>query len=145
MAKKVRIKYDDSTLRSNYQADNNGGYLLPTVPPPEFLCDPTHRIKRMVSLIFKIIKNTKDPQKIKTIDALRLKKYMTCYITQYRSKDWSTFYNNRNAPLEHLFNCHIYCDASWCWAKQLDDATFLHLKNKLDKPCQFDIKKGKIK
>ena len=25
-----------------------------------------------------------------------------------------------NAPIEHTFNCHEWCDKEWCWAKQLD-------------------------
>ena len=36
------------------------------------------------------------------------------------------------APIEHLFNCHTWCDAEWCWAKKLDDALFKILINVME-------------
>ena len=56
-----------------------------------------------------------------------------------RHKDFETFYNNRNAPLEHLFNSHTYCDPSWCWAKELDDELFKHI-NEQEKKTMSKIK-----
>ena len=40
------------------------------------------------------------------------------------------------SPIEHLFNCHTWCDAEWCWAKQLDDATHKMMTNTMkEKVC----------
>ena len=38
---------------------------------------------------------------------------------QGRDQDFETFYNNRYAPLEHIFDNHAYCSPVWCWAKQI--------------------------
>ena len=53
------------------------------------------------------------------IDALRLKKYVSCYIVQHRNGDFETFVANAKAPVEHLFDNHEFCDESWCYAKEL--------------------------
>ena len=59
---------------------------------------------------------------------MRLKKYLTCYIRQCRTGCFETFFANRMAPLEHLFDAHEHCDASWCWQKHLDDILNQHLQ-----------------
>ena len=28
---------------------------------------------------------------------------------------------NALAPVEHMFDNHIHCDASWCWSKEVQD------------------------
>ena len=43
---------------------------------------------------------------VKNIDALRCKKYVGCYINQHRAGDFTYFYNNAFASVEHLFNNH---------------------------------------
>ena len=62
-------------MRSNIKHKGDKAKLPSNVPEPTFLADPTHRIKVMVRKIFGKAVKSKKPQKIKTIDALRLKKY----------------------------------------------------------------------
>jgi hypothetical protein len=115
---------DDSTLRSHLQNEHKGGKLPDMIPQPKFLADPSHRIKVMISPIFKLVTKTKDPSKCKNLDALRLKKYTGCYFSQSRNKPLKEFISSALAPVEHLFNSHTWCDPSWCWAKSLDDVTY---------------------
>ena len=74
----------------------------------------------MASTIFKLVKGTKNPRECKKIDALRLKKYIGCYIYQNRNSPLEDMVRRAKAPVEHLFNCHEWCDEQWCWEKQLD-------------------------
>ena len=70
------VSDDDSTMRSLLQHSSNHekGQLPDKVPQPVFLADPSHRIKVMSKPFFKMVTNTKDPNKCKMIDALRIKK-----------------------------------------------------------------------
>ena len=49
-----------------------------------------------------------------------IKKYTSFYIMQNRQGDFKKFVENARAPIEHLFYEHAYCDASWCWAKDIE-------------------------
>ena len=64
---------------------------------------------------------TRNPDEIKTIDALRLKKYTACYISQNRDGNFEKFVQNARAPIEYLFANHEFCDNSWCWSKEIDE------------------------
>ena len=99
----------------------NGGKLPDTIIQPTFLADPSHRIKVMCKPIFGMISETKDPDKCKTVDATRIKRYASYYIRQNRTKPLLDFVANAKAPIEHLFNDHSWCDSSWCWSKELED------------------------
>ena len=110
---------DDSTLRDHCSSAENGGKLRPGMGQPKFLADPTHRTKVMSRPIFNLVQGTKNPDEIKMIDALRLKKYISCYILQNRNGDFDKFVANAKAPVEHLFDNHEFCDESWCYAKEL--------------------------
>ena len=98
------------------------GKLPDHILTPIFLADPSHQIKVMSSPFFKLAQGeTKDPQRCKKIDAMRLKKYIGCWIYQNNHLPIDEFMAKSKAPVEHLFNCHEWCDAEWCWAKQLDE------------------------
>ena len=101
------VSDDDSTLRSHCAAVENGGKLTKGVRKPKFFVDPTHRTKAMVKFVFALVKRTKT-RRSKKIDALRLKKFISCYITQYWNGDFEYFYQNTMAPVEYLFDNHIY-------------------------------------
>ena len=112
---------DDSTIRARCKNHSEGGKLTGNIPTPKFLADPGNRIKVMGKAIFKVVTKTKNPDEVRSIDALRWKKYFSCYVAQNKTKGLDTFINNANAALEHLFNNHTFCDSSWCWAKSIDD------------------------
>ena len=67
---------DDSTMRANnkHKINNNKGKLDENIPEPTFLSDPGHRVKVMVKKLFARVSKNKDPNKIKNIDALPIKK-----------------------------------------------------------------------
>ena len=64
---------------------------------------------------------TKNPDEIKNIEALRLKKYTGCYISKNRTGDFEQFVRNAKAPIEHLFGNHQFCDKSWCWSREIEN------------------------
>ena len=117
------VSDDDSTMRSliKHETNHEKGKLPILVPQPNFLADPSHRIKVMSKPFFKMVCKTKDPSKCKTIDALRIKKYLGCYIYKNRHLSLDVFVKNSRAPVEHLFNCHEWCDSEWCRAKALTE------------------------
>ena len=71
---------DDSTIRSRCQNKKDGGTVRDDVRTPVLLADPGHRVKVMGKAIFKLVGKTKKKDEVKTIDALRLKKYFSLYI-----------------------------------------------------------------
>ena len=78
---------------------------------------PSHRIKVMSKPFLKMVTKTKDPSMFKMIDALRIKKYIGCFICKNRNLPLKDFVKKANAPIEHLFNCHEWCDSEWCYKK----------------------------
>jgi len=117
------VSDDDSTMRSllQHESKNNKGKLPPNIPEPVFLADPSHRIKVMFKPFFLMVKNTKDPNECKMIDALRIKKYLGCCIYKNKHLPINEFVQKAHAPIEHLFNCHEWCDSEWCFAKALTE------------------------
>ena len=123
------VSDDDSTMRAHIQHAPKGGKLPDNIPAPKFLADPSHRIKVMSSSIFKLAQGeSKDSKRCKKIDAMRLKKYIGCFIYQKRDLPNDQFVRKLKAPVEHMFNCHDFCDPEWCWAKQPDDSNWISLQ-----------------
>ena len=71
------------TMRSYLTHAENGGKLQDHIPEQELKANPSHRIKVMAGLIFKLVKDTKKSHESKKIDAIRVKKYIGCYIHLY--------------------------------------------------------------
>ena len=119
------VSDDDSTMRAllKHHDNNTKGKLPPYIPQPDFLADPSHRIKVMAKPFFKMVTKTKDPTKCKMIDALRIKKYLGCFIYKNKNLPLSEFVQKSRAPIQHLFNCHEWCDSEWCYAKCLSDTS----------------------
>ena len=104
-----------------HKAVHPKGKLPYDVPQPVFLADPSHRIKVMAKPFFKMVVKSKDPTKAKTIDALRIKKYIGCFVYKNRHLPLVEFVQKSRAPIEHLFNCHEWCDSEWCCVKNLTE------------------------
>ena len=113
------ITDDDATTRSLLSHNHKKGKLRRDVPAITFLADPGHRLKVMLKPIFGKVTNAKGKIGIRKVDAMRIKKYTAFYIMQNREGDFNYFLKNARAPIEHLFNEHAFCDASWCWAKDM--------------------------
>ena len=118
------VSDDDSTMRAHLKhiGTHTGGKLPLDVPQPTFLCDPSHRVKVMVKEIFKLALASKKQSECEKIDALRLKKYVGCYIAKNKLLPFENFKAKAKAPIEHLFACHEWCDHEWCYSKELDMA-----------------------
>jgi hypothetical protein len=113
---------DDSTIRTHLQHAENDGKLPDHIPTPKFLADPSHRVKVMSSPFFKMAQGEKkDPMLCKKIKAIQLKNYIGCWIYQNNNLPIDQFMEKAKAPVEHLFDCHEWCDVEWCWAKQLSE------------------------
>ena len=112
---------DDSTMRAHLKNTTKGGKLPDSIIQPIFLADPSHRIKVMCKPIFGMVTGTKDPDKCKIVDATRIKRYASYYIRQNRSNPLAEFVKNAKAPIEHLFNDHTWCNATWCWSKEMEE------------------------
>ena len=120
---------DDSTIRSLLSHSNESprGKLPEEIPTPIFLADPGHRVKVMTKPIFASIKHNKDQMSCKKIDALRLKKYIGCFVSKSHNLPIDDFCRVSKAPVEHLFNCHEWFDPSWCWQKNYQTNCFRRL------------------
>jgi hypothetical protein len=110
-------------MRSNLCHDGKKAKLYASVREPAFLTDPAHRVKVMVKGIFaKVAKNKNvNMNTIKNVDAMMIKKYTSCYVMQNRTGDFKRFVANAVASVEHLFNEHSFCDAAWCWNKEISE------------------------
>ena len=118
------VSDDDSTMRANLHhiGTHKNGKLPTSAHQPKFLCDPSHRIKVMVKDIFALALQSKTKSNAEKIDAMRLKKYCGCWIGKSKLLPFDQFKKLSKAPVEHLFNCHEWCDASWCFSVELDEA-----------------------
>ena len=129
------VSDDDSSMRSlllHKSVNPDKGRLPDIIPAIKFLADPTHRIKVMSKPAFGKVTDTKDPKKCKKHDVNRLQKYIACYVAKRKHLPLEEFYRKARAPVEHLFNCHKWCDGSWCWAKELSDKAFNDIMAKRD-------------
>ena len=99
----------DSMMRSHCRHTINNGELPDNAPELIFLADPSYRVKVVRKPIFAMVSNTKDPDKCKNIDSVRVKRYTTYYIAQNRYVDLDRLVTNLNdnASINHFFNNHI--------------------------------------
>lgn len=81
----ISVKYvvsdDDRTMCANLVHVADGGKLPDHISPPNFPLDLSHHIKVMAGPIFNLaMGESKDPSTCEKIDALRLNKYIDCWI-----------------------------------------------------------------
>ena len=70
---------------------------------------------------------------------MRVKTYIGCYIYKNRHLPLDEFVRRARAPIEHLFDCHEWCDKEWCWAKELDDAQHKVVISNMQKNVEEDL------
>ena len=88
------VSDDDSTMRAHLtHVGADKGKLPLHVPEPKFLCDPSHRIKVMVKDIFGLALMSKKKSECEKIDALRLKKYLGCWVGKSKLLPFDEFKN----------------------------------------------------
>ena len=116
------VSDDDSTMRAHLKHEDTAknAKLPKDVHQPIFLCDPSHRIKVMVKDFFALALMSDSKSECKKIDALRLKKYFGCWIGKSKLLQFEKFKELSKAPVEHLFGCHEWCSADWCFSADVD-------------------------
>ena len=116
------VSDDDSTMRAHLKhiGTHKNGKLPLHILMPLFLCNPSHRIKVMVKDIFALALASNSKIECQKIDALRLKKYLGCWIGKSKMLPFPEFKKLSKAPVEHLFATHEWCSAEWCFSAELD-------------------------
>ena len=95
------VSDDDSTMRAHchHAANHINGCLPDHIPEPSFLADPSHRIKVMCKEVFKLALASKTQSECELIDALRLKKYIGCFVYKNRHLPLNEFHAKAMAPV----------------------------------------------
>ena len=96
----------------------------------------------MCKPVFAMISKTKYPDKCKTVNTTRIKRYTSYYIHQNCTKPLLDFVANAKAPIEHLLNDHSWCDSSWCWSKKIEDNKQNIVSALLDSDVSYTQYKG---
>ena len=78
---------DDSTMHDHCKHKNRGGKLTNNIPEPIFRTNSSNCIKVMCKPIFVMVSNTKNPDRCKDIEVMRIKRYTTYYVMQNRCED----------------------------------------------------------
>ena len=118
------VSDDDSTMRATLKhvGTHKHGKLPLHVTEPSFLCNPLHRIKVMEKEVIGLALMSNSKSECQKIDAMRLKKYIGCWIGKSKLMPFDEFKALSKAPLEHLFGNHQWCSSDWCFAASLDEA-----------------------
>ena len=112
------VSDDGSVMRAHLRHPKNDkndkGKLPLHVLEPTFAADPGHRKKAVAKHFYKLASKNVGTSRVNNSIAKRMKKNWGYMIRQNRGKTIEEFMRADNAPLEHLFGNHIYCDPKWC-------------------------------
>ena len=103
------------TLKGLTKSDK--GCLPLTIPEPNFLSDPSHRIRVLLRPAFLKANGPVSLERPSKADRLRLKIYYGAWIKKNRNLALTKFTESSKAPINHLFGCHDYCSETWCPVK----------------------------
>ena len=122
---KAVVTDDDSSMRAllRYKANIRKGRLPEVISQPEWFADPSHRTKVVAKSIFLLSTLPMDSSTCTKVDVIRFKKYFGYMIKENRSKKISEIVFASKAVVEHLFNCHDYCNSNWCRPKKQLEGT----------------------
>ena len=113
---------DDSVmcayLRHPKDTPKDKGKLPIWVFEPEFMADPGHRKKSVSKHFYKLASVPVGKSRASKNMAKRIKKNWGYMIRQNKGKSIEEFVKSSNAPLEHMFDNHVYCDPEWCGSLQ---------------------------
>jgi len=98
------VSDDDSTMHAHLtHVSGDKGKLPLDVPKTKFLCDPFHCIKITVKDIFGLALMSKKKSECEKFDALRLKKYLGCWVGKSKFLSFDEFKKLASELIEHLF------------------------------------------
>jgi hypothetical protein len=86
-----------------------------------FLADLTHRIRCFGKYVFGLAYSPVSASTCTMVDAYRLKRNFAYWLMCYHKESFEIFQEKAKAVVEHHFNDHSYCDASWCSMKKGSD------------------------
>ena len=137
------VSDDDSTMKAQLrhkqepQNPKDKGKLPLWITEPTFLADPSHRVKVVSRQFYDM--NIKPISKGKMI-AKRMKKNWGYMLSQNRNSTMKEFLSAAKAPLEHMFDNHMFC-GSWCAAKIVaNNKTYIHPDGFLSKKNKNELK-----
>jgi hypothetical protein len=90
------------------------GRLRLDISVPIWRADPSHRTKVVGKHVFKLAWGPRKITKCTKADALRLKRNFGYFQKQTNRQPFPEFKRKSKTVIEHHFNNHSYCDASWC-------------------------------
>ena len=114
---KAIVADNESTMRALLRHTitvNKRGRLSIEIPEPEWLVDPSYRTKVIAKSIFNLANTSKKISSCTIIDAIRFKKYVGYMLKTNRNRSISEISNASKVAIGHLFDCHGYCNISWC-------------------------------
>ena len=93
---------------------NKRGILPTEILEPEWIADPSHWAKVIAKSIFNLDNASKKISSCTKIDAIRFKKYVGYMLKTNRNCSISEISKASKAVIEHLFDCHDFCNIAWC-------------------------------
>ena len=101
-------------MRRHTSTVNKRGRMPTEIPEPELLADPSHRTTVIAKSIFNLANTFKKVSSCTKINNVHFKKYVGCMLKTNRNRSISEISNASKEVIEHLFNCHDYCNITWC-------------------------------
>ena len=68
-----------------------------------------------------------------------LEDYIYKLVHGFYQHDINKFIKNALAPIEHLFNNHVFSDPAWCWARDIDDRIHEIITKAVDKKVKIKL------
>ena len=99
----------------------NEGVLPKGFKIPNFLADPSHRIKVFGKYIYKLKNLPLKLSPVRNEHVVRLKKNWSYFIYTNRCKTIEEFQAAAMGPLLHMASDHSLCNKDWCTKLQVDE------------------------
>ena len=112
---------DDSSMRKKARLQEDEGVLPAGFEIPNFLADPSHRIKVFGKYIYKLKNLPLKVSPVRNEHVVRLKQNWSYFIYTNRGKTIEEFQAAAMGPLLHMSNDHRLCNKAWCTKLQADE------------------------
>ena len=103
----------ETPAQTRKRIKDDKGKLPHWIREPNFLADPTHRNKVVASKFYDLATARVSMSRLTKTHAARLKKDWGYVVAQNKTKPIEEFMLAAKAPVEHLFNNHLFC-GDWC-------------------------------
>ena len=129
-------------LRHKTDKAKDKGKLPVWVYEPDFLADPGHRKKSVSKHFYTLASQPVKKSRVNNAIAKRMKKNWGYMIKQNKHKPIEEFVASSQAPLEHIFDNHQFCEPKWCLKlkAQQEGKPYNHPEQFLDKSTEDGAK-----